>query len=87
MAGAIELMKSVKVYRLGQDGVAPQWVDLTQNVDEDFTPVPWEENLTYWEVLAELLNSEPSFPEFRAHYGDLAELGIAKASTSTRMSE
>jgi len=29
MAGAIELMKSVKVYRLGQDPVTPQWVDLT----------------------------------------------------------
>jgi hypothetical protein len=78
MAGAIELMKSVKVYRLGQDPVAPEWVDLTQKADEDFTPVPWEDNLTYWEVLAELINSEPSFGEFRAHYGDLAELGIAK---------
>jgi len=78
MAGAIELMKSVKVYRLGQDPEAPEWVDLTQKADEDFTPVPWEDNLTYWEVLAELINSEPSFGEFRAHYGDLAELGIAK---------
>jgi hypothetical protein len=53
-------------------------VDLTQKVDEDFTPVPWEDNLTYWEVLAELINSEPPFAEFRAHYGELAELGIAK---------
>src|SRR5580693_7136044 len=78
MAGAIALMKSVKVYRLGQDPVAPAWVDLTQRADEDFTPVPWEDNLTYWEVLAELISSEPPFAEFRAHYGDLAELGIAK---------
>jgi hypothetical protein len=78
MAAAIDLMKSVRVYRLGQDPVAPEWVDLTQKADEDFTPVPWEDNLTYWEVLAELINSEPPFGEFRAHYGDLAELGIAK---------
>jgi len=78
MATAVALMKSVKVYRLGQDPVEPQWVDLTQKADEDFTPVPWEDNLTYWEVLAELLNSEPPFAEYRAHYGDLAELGIAK---------
>ena len=53
-------------------------MDLTQKADEDFTPVPWEDNLTYWEVLAELISSEPPFSEFRAHYGDLAELGIAR---------
>ena len=78
MTGAIELMKSVKVYRLGAVPVEPEWVDLTQKADEDFTPVPWEDNLTYWEVLAELISSEPPFSEFRAHYGDLAELGIAR---------
>jgi len=78
MAGAVDLMKSVKVYRLGQAPVTPRWVDLTQLADEDFTPVPWEENLTYWEVLAELISTEPPFDEYRAHYGDLAELGIAR---------
>ena len=51
MAGAIELMQSVKVYRLGEDPVTPQWVDLTQKADEDFTPVTWEDNLTFWQVL------------------------------------
>src|SRR6202012_1437232 len=78
MAGAIELMKSVKAYRLGQESVVPQGVDLTQKTDEGFPPVPWEDNLTYWEVLAELISTEPPFAEFRAHYGDLAELGIAR---------
>ncbi len=78
MDGAVELMKSVKVYRLGQDPARPDWVDLTQLVDADFTPVPWEDNLTFWEVLAELLHDEPPFEEFRAHYGDLSELGIAR---------
>jgi hypothetical protein len=71
-------MESVKVYRLGRDPVVPEWVDLTQLVDANFTPVPWEDNLAYWEVLAELLNTEPPFGEFRAHYGDLAELGISR---------
>ena len=47
--------------------MAPEWVDLTQKADEDFTPVPWEDNLTYWEVLAELISSEPPFAEYRAH--------------------
>ena len=78
MDGAIELMKSVKVYRLGEDPVEPDWVDLTQIIDEDFTPVPWETNLTYWEVLAELIHDESPFADYRAHYGDLAELGIAR---------
>src|ERR1700761_1367795 len=78
MAGAVELMKSVKVYRLGEAPVQPQWVDLTRKADEDFTPVPWEDNLTYWEVLSELVDTEPPFAEYRAHYGDLAELGIAR---------
>src|ERR1700735_5055618 len=78
MAGAIELMKSVKVYRLGAVPVEPEWVDLTQKADEDFTPVPWEDNLTYWAVLAELVSADPPFDEYRTHYGDLAELGIAR---------
>jgi hypothetical protein len=79
MTAAVELMKSVKVYRLGETpSLQPQWVDLTHQADEDFTPVPWEGNLTYWEVLAELVSTEPPFDEYRAHYGDLAELGIAK---------
>jgi len=78
MTGAIALMKQVKVYRLGEAPVLPGWVDLTQLADEDFTPVPWEDNLTFWEVLAELISSEPPFAEYRAHYGDLAELGIAR---------
>jgi hypothetical protein len=78
MTGATALMKQVKVYRLGEAPVLPGWVDLTQLADEDFTPVPWEDNLTFWEVLAELISSEPPFAEYRAHYGDLAELGIAR---------
>jgi hypothetical protein len=78
MQGAIDLMKSVKVYPLNGEPIEPDWIDLTGLADADFTPVPWEDNLTYWEVLAELVNTEPPFVEFRAHYGDLAELGIAR---------
>jgi hypothetical protein len=77
---AIELMKSVKVYPLeaGDDWAAPEFVTLSDQVGLDFTPVPWEDNLTYWEVLHELIDSEPAYDAYRAHYGDLAELGIAK---------
>lgn len=78
MQGAIDLMKSVTVYRMGEDPISADWIDLTQLVDADFTPVPWEDNLRFWEELAELVSSEPPFAEFRAHYGELAELGIAR---------
>ena len=78
MTDAVALMKAVKVYRLGAEPVEADWVDLTQLDDFDFTPVPWEDNLAFWEVLAELLELEPPFEEFRAHYGDLAEIGIAR---------
>jgi hypothetical protein len=79
---AIALMKSVKVYPLDAEGSAgePDWVTLSDKVGMDFTPVPWEDNLTYWEVLHELIDSEPPYDAYRAHYGDLAELGIAKGT-------
>ena len=80
MAGAIDAMKSVTVYRLGADPAAARqsWVDLTKLDGADFTPVPWETNLQFWEVLHQLLQDEPPFDEYRAFYGELAELGIAR---------
>ncbi|WP_420365563.1 DUF1254 domain-containing protein [Curtobacterium sp. L3-7] len=77
-AGAVALMQSVKVSRLGDEPTVAEWVDLTALEDEDFTPVPWEDNLEYWNVLAEFIRSEPPFAEYRAQYGELAELGIRR---------
>ncbi|HUJ66559.1 MAG TPA: DUF1254 domain-containing protein [Acidimicrobiales bacterium] len=80
MAGAIAAMKTVKVYPLrSTDSWAdPTWVNLTELRGVDFTPVRWEDNLAYWRVLHEVVDSEPPFEEFRAFYGELAALGIAK---------
>ena len=63
MEGAVELMRSVKVYPLDprSDWHDPSWIDLTKLSGMDFTPVPWEDNLTFWEVLHELIDSEPPF--------------------------
>ena len=80
MAGAIEEIKTVKVYPLQPtEGWAdPAWVNLSQLAGADFTPVRWEDNLGYWKALHEVIDTEPPFDEFRAFYGELAELGIVK---------
>ena len=80
MDGAVADMKSVKVYRLGTEWSesSQSWADLTKLDGADFTPVPWETNIKFWEVLHDLLNDEPPFDEYRAFYGELAELGIAR---------
>ena len=80
MAAATELMKSVKVYPLeaSADWTEPTWVSLTEQAGLDFPPVRWEDNLTYWQVLAELIDTEPAYAAYRHAYGELAELGIVK---------
>jgi hypothetical protein len=45
---------------------------------QDTTPLKWEENLKYWEVLHEVIDSEPPYEGYRRYYGELAALGIAK---------
>ena len=80
MAGAIEEIKTVKVYPLQPTAVwaDPAWVNLSELAGADFTPVRWEDNLGYWKALHEVIDTEPPFDEFRAFYGELAELGIVK---------
>ncbi len=73
------LIKSVKVYPLNNTAnwATPTWVDLNKP-GLDFTPVGWEDNLQYWQKLYHLINTEPSNPDYRTMYGELAELGIEK---------
>lgn len=79
-----ELMQSVKIYPLQRDGgwKTPGWVSLNRP-GLDFTPVPWEDNFQYWQELYELIDSEPSYAEYRDMYGELAELGIEKGKPFT----
>jgi hypothetical protein len=74
-----ELMQSVKVYPLDRTAgwKAPTWVSLNRP-GLDFTPLKWEDNLEYWKVLHELIDSEPPYEAYRHMYGELAELGIVK---------
>ncbi|WNY25256.1 DUF1254 domain-containing protein [Methanolapillus millepedarum] len=79
MEGARELMKSIKVYPLNKqaDQTATKWVSLNKKGVE-FTLVPWENNIKYWEKLAEIINDEPAYDLYRTMYAELAELGIEK---------
>ncbi len=71
------LMKSVKVYPLGKPATEISWIHLN-NKPADFTLVPYEKSIGYWERLAKFINEEPANPEYRTWYGELAELGIEK---------
>lgn len=44
----------------------------------DYSPVPVENDLDYWRLLHELIDSEPTLDGYRNQYGELAALGIAK---------
>jgi hypothetical protein len=76
---AIERIKTVKVHPLNPSPgwMEPTWLDLTPP-PQDTTPLAWENNLQYWQVLHEVVDSEPLFALYRDHYGELAALGIAK---------
>ncbi len=79
VAGALELLKRVKVHPLhpSSDWTDPRWIDMTP-MPQDTTPHAWEDTLRYWQVLHDVVNSEPAVEDYREHYGELAALGIAK---------
>lgn len=79
VAGAIELIKTIKVYPLHAraDWTTPQFIDMTPAAN-NVTPLEWENNIKYWEVLADVINKEPLYEGYRPYYGELAVLGIAK---------
>ena len=44
----------------------------------DYSPGPFETELRYWEMLHDLIDTEPPYDAYRNEYGNLAALGIAK---------
>jgi len=77
--GAKERLATIKVYPLNPETpwAEPQWKDVTGMV-QDTTPVQWETNFGFWEVLHQTIDSEPVFEGYRAYYGLLSALGIEK---------
>jgi hypothetical protein len=81
---AIDKLKTITFYPHagGGDVVKPQWIAI-ENKPMDFTPVPWETNLQYWEKLHSVIEAEPPYEAYRMEYGELAALGIAKGKPFT----
>jgi hypothetical protein len=79
VAGAIERLKTIKVYPLNASTgwSNPTWIDMTPR-PQDTTPLAWEDNLQYWQELHEVVDTEPLLDDARSAYGDLAALGIER---------
>src|SRR5215475_4523450 len=77
--GAIERLQTIKIHPLNPPAgwTGAKWVDLTDK-PQDTTPVKWEKNIKFWEVLHEVIETEPAVEGYRNNYGELAALGIAK---------
>jgi hypothetical protein len=77
--GAMERLQTIKVHPLNPPAgwTDPKWVDLTDK-PQDTTPLKWENNIKFWEVLHEVIDTEPPVEGYRHNYGELAALGIAK---------
>jgi hypothetical protein len=82
--GAIDRIQTIKVRPLNPpaDWAEPKWLTLTDK-PQDTTPLKWENNLKFWEVLHEVIDKEPAYEGYRNQYGELAALGIAKGKPFT----
>jgi hypothetical protein len=77
--GAKERLTTIKVYPLrpGTDWTEPQWIDVTGKT-QDTTPLQWETDFAFWEILHKTVAAEPTFAGYHSYYGELAALGIEK---------
>jgi len=76
---ALERLKTVKVYPLNKpaDWKDPTWLELSGK-PQNTTPLEYETKFKYWEILKQVIDSEPSYDGYRDYYGELAVLGIVK---------
>jgi hypothetical protein len=76
---AKERLKTIKVYPLHPTSAwtEPRWLDVTGR-KQDTTPLDWEDNFKFWEVLHQTIDAEPAFSGYHNEYGELAALGIEK---------
>lgn len=80
--GAKARLTTVKIYPLDPKTKwdDPQWVDIT-DVEQDGTPITYEDKFEFWEVLKETLDTEPPYTGYHNYYGELASLGIERGKT------
>jgi hypothetical protein len=75
--GAIDRIRAIEVRALSHvaDWPEPGWVD-TSEKGAGVTPRAWEASLKFWEVLHEVIESEPPRPGTLGDHAELAGLGI-----------
>jgi hypothetical protein len=76
---AMDALRALRIYPLAS-AAAPalmQFVDTTQTA-LDTTPLRWEDNIQFWEVLHRIVDAEPVVEKFLPMYGLLAALGVEK---------
>ena len=76
VSSAMDALRAVKVHPLG--GNADLNVLDTTERRMDSSPLRWEDNIRFWEVLQQIVAAEPLVPNFLPMYGLLSELGIDK---------
>jgi hypothetical protein len=82
LPGAKARLTTVKIYPLDPKTKwdDPQWVDIT-DVEQDGTPITYEDKFEFWEVLKETLDTEPPYTGYHNYYSELASLGIERGKT------
>lgn len=74
---AMNALREVKIYALNGPRTPLAIVDTSKN-KMDSTSLLWEDNIQYWEVLARIVDAEPTLESWRPQYGELAALDIQK---------
>jgi hypothetical protein len=77
--GAIDRIETIGFRPLNRsaDWTDPKFIVATDK-PQDTTPLKWEDNIKFWEVLHEVIEREPAYEGYCNQYGELAALGIAK---------
>lgn len=76
---AIDALRTIKIYPLAT-AANPKlltFLDIS-NRDLESTCLRWEDNIQYWQKLAEVVDAEPLAQQFLPMYGLLSALGIEK---------
>jgi hypothetical protein len=81
---AMALIPTIRIYPLDKSTpwTEPKWIDLSGK-PQDTTPLKWERNFAFWEILKEIVDAEPSYEGYHDYYGELAALGIEKGKSFT----
>lgn len=76
---AKERLSTIKVYPLTptSNWTEPKWLDVSGR-SQDTTPLKWETNIQFWEVLHRTVDAEPAYTGYHNEYGELSALGIEK---------